>query len=133
MLKRTHVLWCIAAAFLFAAAASADAVAIRTQIKKCKFSIGREHPGAKGSMTEASDGVVMNYDFSGGGLYTGIEYHPGANTADHFELTFRPEQQTRYFLRIKAGEHTFVTKQQTVSGGKDVTIKIRKNHQWRAV
>ena len=132
MLKKAYLL-SIAAAFFMVFAADAEGIAVKTGINKCKFSIGREHPGAKGRMYSSADGVAMDYDFTGGGLYTGIEYHPGKNTADHFEFTFHPKQTTRYYLRIKAGGRTYVTKQNTVLGGRDITVKISKAEKWRAV
>ncbi len=132
MLKKFLLLAAVSAFAVFNAF-GADAVPVKAQIKKCKFSIGREHPGAKGQMSAVADGVSMKYDFTGGGHYTGVEYHPGANNADYFELTFHPKQVTRYFLRIKAGKYTFVTKSQTVQGGRDITVKIKKDTKWRAV
>ena len=97
MLKKFLLLAAVSAFAVFNAF-GADAVPVKAQIKKCKFSIGREHPGAKGQMSAVADGVSMKYDFTGGGHYTGVEYYPGANNADYFELTFHPKQVTRYFL-----------------------------------
>ena len=133
MMKRAFASLLTAVVFMLAFQVSADAVAYKPQAKKCKFSTGREHPGAKGSMSVVPDGIQIKYDFTGGGQYVGVEYHPGENSADHFELTFLPKQNTRYFVRIKAGNRTFVTKSRTVSGGKEAIVKVKKNEQWRTV
>ena len=133
MLKKIVFCLLLCSAFAVCSTVCADTAVVKAQLKKCKFSIGREHPGAKGKMSAAEDGVSMTYDFSSGGHYTGVEYYPGANSAENFEITFHPKQSTRYFLRIKSGDYTFVTKSNTVKGGKDVTIKIKKDEKWRTV
>ena len=75
----------------------------RMKIKRtdCALTIGREFPGARGTLTTDDDGnPVLTYDFSRGGRYVGVEIRLPAPGLKSFAVSFEAERNCRASLVI---------------------------------
>ncbi len=71
------------------------------EMDACALALGREFPGAKGSLAEDEKGnVVLNYDFSGGGRYVGAELALPVSGMKSFTVTAEPKQEIRASLVV---------------------------------
>ncbi len=75
-------------------AGSAGGAAGRHAITSGALSLGRNFPGAKGSLKpDANGNLVLSYDFSKGGRYVGAELALPAKGLDEFTINFEPQQR----------------------------------------
>ncbi len=84
------------AAVLLLSAGSVFAADTEAKIEKanCAMTLGREFPGAKGSLKADDNGnAVFEYDFSNGGRYVGVEIKLPAAGLKDFTLNFEAKEK----------------------------------------
>ncbi len=114
MKKLNRIFMLCAATLLFACQGFAEETAANpAAIKKedCALTLGREFPGAKGSLkTDENGNVVIDYDFTNGGRYVGAEIKLPAAGLKSYTLTFEPKQAIRCSVVVIQPEGRIETK-----------------------
>ncbi len=82
------------AAFMFLCAGTILAAEAKITRDICALTTGREHPSAKGALKTAEDGTVtLEYDFTGGGRYVGVEVKLPAPDMKAFTFNFEAKEK----------------------------------------
>ncbi len=79
---------------LFLCVGSVIAGEAKIQRKDCAMTLGKEFPGAKGSLKTDDDGnVTFDYDFTKGGRYVGVEIKLPAGVSKDFTVNFETKEK----------------------------------------
>lgn len=101
----------------------------RMKIKRtdCALTMGREFPGARGTLTTDDDGnPVLTYDFSRGGRYVGVEIRLPAPGLKSFAVSFEAERNCRASLVIlEPGNRLETRRQHYAAGAGEIVIDSR--------
>ncbi len=74
-------------------ACSVRAAEAKIEKANCAVTLGREYPGAKGSLkTDADGNVTFDYDFSKGGRYVGVEIKLPAADMKEYTVNFEAKE-----------------------------------------
>ncbi len=88
------------------------------ELESCALTVGREFPGAKGSLKMNDQGqVCLNYDFTGGGRYVGAEIRLPVDGLKAFAVTFEAQQPTRASLALLQPGNRIETQRRHFSAG----------------
>ncbi len=90
------------------------------EMDACAMTLGREFPGAKGALKDDNNGnVLVEYDFSNGGRYVGVEIKLPASGLKSYTVAFESRQTSRISLVLPQPGNRIETRRKTFSSGEN--------------
>lgn len=84
----------LAVSFMVLCAGAVFAAETKIERANCDITLGREFPGAKGTLNADDDGnVIFDYDFANGGRYVGVEIKLPAANMKEFSINFETKEK----------------------------------------
>lgn len=92
------------------------------------LSAGRVYPGAKSWWEQVPEGIMIHYDFTGGGRFVGLEPRLKLPDARGYTFTFDVFQETEIYGQVsEAAGGPLVTPSKRYKAGKNQTLVIHSN------